>query len=250
MLTSAAASIRRRGRTIGVTLLAAGLVGPVPVSIAGSAHAAGTVAITAPSDTVLHNDCYQYSYDYAVAAQPADWNVVVEITDPFGARESGDYIYDAEPVSGTSSFQLCGSGIDSPGTYTITATLTWYDSAYNKFVEPPTVARLTLDRPATRTAMRASTTRPGYNKKIVFRTKSTVQGRQAYAPHSYEKVRLEAYIKGAWRKISKATTNGYGRATFRYRWDTRRPRMKVRAVTTGSPAWAPSASKRVVVRVR
>ena len=251
MLKHSAVGLRRTGRRMAVTLLAVGLAGSAAIIGGGSpAYAAGSVMITPPSDHVLYDDCYDYAYSYAVTPPTADWNVDVEITDPFGAHESGDYIYDAEPRSGTSSLNLCGSGIDSPGTYTITATLTWYDASYNKFTEPPTVVSFTLARPATRTTIRASTTSPDYNTKVVFRAKSTVQGRLAYAPHQYEKVRLEAYVDGTWRKIDTTTTDSYGRAKFTYRWNTHKPRVKVRAVTLGSPAWAPSASDRVVIRVQ
>lgn len=251
MLKHTAVSVRRTGRRMAVTLLAVALAGPAAIVGGGSAaYAAGSVTITPPSDTVLYDDCYDYAYSYVITAPTADWNVDVEITDPFGAHESGDYIYDAEPASGTSSLQLCGTGIDSPGTYRITATLTWYDSSYNVFTEPATVVSFTLARPATRTTLRTFITRPEYDTKVVFRLKSTVQGRLAYAPHQYEKVRLERYVNGAWRKLDTATTDGYGRAKFPYRWSTHKPRVKVRAVTLGSPAWAPSKSDRLVIRVQ
>ena len=251
MLKHSAATLRRAGRQMAVTMLAVALAGSAAIVGGGSAaYAAGSITITPPSDRVLYDDCYDYAYSYAIAAPTADWNVDVEITDPFGAHESGDYIYDAEPASGTSSLHLCGSGLDSPGTYRITATLTWYDASYNKITEPATVVSFTLARPATRTTLRASTTRPEYNTKVVFRAKSTVQGRLAYAPHQYEKVRLEAYVNGAWRKVDTTTTDSYGRAKFPYRWNTHKPRVKIRAVTLGSPAWAPSKSDSVVIRVQ
>lgn len=158
-------------------------------------------------------------------------------------------ILDSEPHTGQESLQLCG-GMDRPGTYTITATLEWYDSSYNKHVEPSTVVPFTLKPAATRTQLRASTTAPAYNSKIVFSTKSLIQGRLAYGRLDYEKVRLEAYRQGAWRKIDTTTTDGDGLAKFRYRWNTRNARVKVRAVTLGSAEWSLSTSRTLTIRVR
>lgn len=128
--------------------------------------------------------------------------------------------------------------------------MTWYDASYNEFVEPATSVQFTLGKPATRTTLRVSTTRPVYNTRVVFRSKSTIQGRLAYARLEYEKVRLEAYVRGAWRKLQTVTTDGDGLARFRYRWDTRKPRVKVRAVTPGSASWRTSKSDPIVIRVQ
>jgi len=236
-----------RSLALGATaaILATGSI----VSGAGSAQAVGSVTITPPADKVLYEDCYDYTYSYAISAPSSNWDVDINITDPFGAYESGAYIYDGEPSLGTESLFLCG-GTDRPGTYTITSTLTWYDASYNEYVEPATSVQFTLGKPATRTTLRVSTRQPAYNSRIGFRSKSTVQGRLAYARLEYEKVRLEAYLNGAWRKVQTLTTDSDGLARFRYRWDIRKPRVKVRAVTLSSASWRASRSDPIVIRVQ
>jgi hypothetical protein len=220
------------------------------VIVAPQASAAGVVSITPPADRVLYSDCYDYAYGYSVSPPSNDWEVDVEITDPFGAAESSNYIYDAEPTVGTETIYLCGDGIDRPGTYTITATMTWYDAAYNAHAEPPVTVQFHLGKPATTTVLTVSDRRPDFNEKVIFRTVSSVQARIGFSPLEYERVRLEAFLRGAWQRIGSKKTNGDGRARFRYRWNTHRPRVKVRAVTVGTPANNLSASSALVIRVR
>jgi hypothetical protein len=208
------------------------------------------VSIEPPTDRVLYGDCYEYPYSYAISAPSSDWELDITLEDPFGAVESTNYVYDAEPSSGEETFTLCGDGMDDPGTYTLRAQLTWYDSEYNEHVEPELVASFTLAKPGTRTALGVSTKRPAYNKKIVFKSKSSEQGRLGYSRLSYVKVRLESYRGGAWRKVDVATSDADGVAKFRYRWNTRRPKVKVRAVTLGTAHLGSSSSKPITIRVR
>ena len=242
--------VLREARRLVVGLLALATMAAV-TTVAGSvpAYALGSVAITPPTDTVLYPDCYEYTYGYTISAPTADWDVDISITDPFGAQESSDFVYDAEPSTGTEVLSLCGDGIDRPGTYTISATMTWYDADFNKHIEPATSVQFTLAKPATRTTLRVSDPRPAYDQKLRFKTKSTIQGRLGYSRLEYKKVRLEAYRRGAWRKIDTTTTDGDGIARFRYRWNTHRHRVKVRAVTLGTATWTRSASPRITIRV-
>jgi hypothetical protein len=50
--------------------------------------------------------------------------------------------------------------------------------------------------------------------------------------------------------VDVATSDGDGLTKFRYRWSTRDPAVKVRAVTLGTAKVAASISKQVTVRVR
>ena len=249
ILSQVLSNCGRIAKRVALAATAASLVGGSLLYGAGTAEAAGSVTITPPADRVLYEDCYDYTYSYAVAAPSSDWTVDVEITDPFGAHESSDFLYDGEPSAGTGTLFLCG-GIDRPGTYTFSSTLTWYDASYNKYVEPTTSAQFTLGKPATQTNMRASTTRPAYNSRVTFTSKSTIQGRLAYARMEYDKVRLEAYLSGAWRKIQTTTMDGDGIAKFRYRWNTHRPRVKMRTVTLGNATWRASHSDPIVIKVQ
>jgi hypothetical protein len=221
-------------------------------SITTSAGAAtgGSLTITPPQDTVLYGDCYEYPYSYAVTPPSADWNLEITLEDPFGAIETRDYVMDSDPLAGQESFLLCGEGIDDPGTYTIRAVLAWYDSQYNKTVEPPLITSFTLAKPATRTSLTVSTKRPVYSSKVVFKTGSTEQGRLGYSRLSFVKVRLEKYAGGKWRKVDVATSDGDGVTKFRYRWNSRRPAVKVRAVTLGTVDYTSSTSRPVTIRVR
>jgi hypothetical protein len=220
------------------------------VTTTAVAATSGSLTINPPQDTVLYTDCYEYPYSYAVTPPSSEWTVEITLEDPFGAVESGDYLSDSDPASGQESFFLCGGGIDDTGTYTIRAVMSWYDSQYNKTVEPPLVTTFTLDKPATRTTLAASTKRPSRGSKVVFKTRSTEQGRLGYSRLSYVKVRLEKYAGGKWRKVDVATSDGDGLTKFRYRWSTRDPAVKVRAVTLGTAKVAASISKQVTVRVR
>ena len=245
--STAAPRLARRFAALAGLILTGSLLGALATAM--PAHASGSVSLIPPSDAVLYKDCYDYTYGYAVAAPTSDWDVDITITDPVGAEESSDYVYDAEPSVGTETIYLCG-GQDRPGTYTMTAMLTWYDADSTKHIEPAIVVRFTLARSATKTTLNASTTRPAYNRIVVFKTKSLVQGRLGYSRLEYEKVRLEGYVRGAWRRIDTTITDSDGLAKFRYRWNTHKQRVAIRAVTLGTATWSKSTSAKVVIRVQ
>lgn len=215
------------------------------IGLSPAAHAVEAGGSVAGNDGVLHQDCRQHPYSYALSI-PEDaesWDLEVTVLGPDGLEDTSDYLSDgAYETSGVATFQMCGGGM--PGLYTLTATLTHYDADYNRVTTELPAASFSMRLPYTRTALSVSDRTPRYNQAVTFKIKTVDERPNGYFATPYATVRLQSRRDGRWVNVtgSKTTTSSTGVATLRFRWNTRAT-VKVRAVTLRDDYYSASTSR-------
>lgn len=151
-----------------VIAVLAGLVlalGPVTPAAAGTGTN-GPLTIIA-TDQVLQPGCYTYPNLTYTVTHPTHWSLQVTVSRP-GAVGDSDFASGDGPTSGALGAFLCES-VDGPGTYTVHAVLTPYDSAYNRLPDVAADTTFVLSLPpavATTMTISASPRTAGYREAV------------------------------------------------------------------------------------
>ena len=215
--------------------------------VALPARADSTYGSISASGGVLFDDCIDHPYGYSVSV-PGDGTyraLRVSLYAPDGALADAGYVAPAANVaSGTSTFRLCRPG-DPYGTYTIRATVEWASAPGETVTTRPLdPVQFTMRKPATRTTLAASTTRPAYGQLVTYRIKALDERPTGYAGTVAAWVVLQKRVAGHWVRIkgSRAMTHPTGRIAVRLRYLGHHRPMLVRAVTQPTSRYARSAS--------
>ena len=212
---------------------------------AGPAHAAGSVG---SEPHVLYDGCRDYAYTVQGSNDSAsEWALDLTLYAPSGDTSSSDFEYGTgSAVSRTGTFSICA--YEGVGTYTIEGTLTWYDNDYNEVGTDVLSGPMRMLRQPTRSSLSANDTTPEYNSVVRFRLRSRQATPDGWRNNAYEYVALEANCGAGWDRVrgSKTTTDAYGKASHRYRWNTRKT-CRVRTYTL--PTVNGAGSRSTAVRI-
>jgi hypothetical protein len=180
-----------------------------------AAHAASGVTLS-PPNTITGNtagDCYEATYGYAVAQDPAvaSWTLDVTVTHPDGSVEGGDFFSDSDLPTGTGTQTLCPYS-DPYGTYTITGTLTTMDASYNTLEVIPASTTFRYVGPGhSVTTMTLSAHRLYAGHPVTMKLRAVRAG----AGWANVRIRIEMRIYGIWTKLHVSTTGPTGRVTLK-----------------------------------
>jgi len=97
-------------------------------------------------------------------------------------------------------------------------------------------------KPFTRTGVTVNDATARYGQRLTFTVASRREYPQGYYANRYERVVLQKYVGGSWRKIAAKDTNAHGRARFVVTW-MHRAKVPVRAVTRGTYYFRGSVSR-------
>ena len=212
---------------------------------AGQARAAGSIA---SGPYTLYDGCRDYTYQVEGSnPSAAEWDLDLKLYAPSGDQSSLDFDYgDGSSFSNVGTFNVCDD--EGVGTYTIEGAITWYDADYSEVGVDSLSGVMLMSRQSTASALKVSDATPDINSPVRFRMSSTQETPNGWANNAYEYVALEANCGTGWGRLrgSKSFTDAYGRASVRYRWDTRKT-CRVRTVTL--PTVNSAASRSAAVKV-
>ncbi|HET7691118.1 MAG TPA: hypothetical protein VFK41_12085 [Nocardioidaceae bacterium] len=217
-------ALRTRFSIISTLVFGILLIGP-------EAHAA--TSGTSPNG-VLYDGCRDYAINVSGSnPSAAEWSVDITLYAPSGDISSSDYDYGyGSSFAIAPTFHVCAS--EGAGLYTWSATTEWSDSDFNVVGNDSASGSLTLRRQRTRTALVVSDQTPLFNSAVSFKIKSTQETPGGFRPNAYEYVALEKKCPdtNGWVRVrqSKTTTNAYGKARLKYRYNLRST-CSVRATT-------------------
>ena len=240
---SGLAEMTRRRVGFAVTALLVAVLGPVLT--AGPAQAGGSVA-SGPHR--LYDGCRDYAYQVEGSNPYAyEWDLDLTLYTPSGDESSFDYDYGTgSSFSNVGAFNVCD--YEGVGTYVLQGTITWYDVDYNDVGVDNLSGVMLMSRQSTASALTVSDPTPDYNSRVRFKMKSTQETPNGWANNAYEYVALEVNCGTGWGRVrgSKISTDAYGKASLRYRWDTRKT-CRVRTLTLATVNSAVSRSLAVKV---
>lgn len=224
-----------------------GLVGGAVVSPA----IADSGSITVGNGVLYECAEHHYAYSLELPADTESWSMDVIVRSEDGLEATSDYVYDEPGLSGASDFQLCPS--DGPGTYTLHATVEYYDSDYNESTMDLPVATFAMRLPMTRTTLTA-TVKPNRAKKmkvVVLRTRTADERPNGYFPTSYPDVVIQYQQAGSWRTLPNADVSAGrdGKGVARFKWPIgKRAILRAHTVPEDWDDYTESFSKSVTVR--
>jgi hypothetical protein len=235
-------------RDIGVVLGAASLVvglGATP------AYGEVTGSVSSPGTGVLYDDCRSVLVPYSLDVSPGtdSWSMDVVAYGPDGTQEASDYVSSfSDPSTGNAALLFCG--YEMPGSYTVAVEdAAWSDYESDIYSSPFSVpgTTFTMRLPKSKTTLKKKAAGEGVRLTVQVKDERPA----GYFPTEYATVRLEALIKGKWRRVphSKALTDERGREVWRIGRVGRV--VKLRAVTlTDHDDYTGSESRPVTVAAR
>lgn len=223
------------------------------VATATPAHAVGET--TATSTTAYVGDsCVDQPINYTIAL-PADaqsYYVEIQALYPNGAEGLATYIDSSKgmPLSGTTTLQICGGGVEPYGTWTLQPTLkSWRDAAgkpYYDILGTPSTFDV-VGQATTSASLKAKTK----GKKVTAKVKLTAETGGTTSPVTGQPVAIQKKAGKKWKTIKTVTTSSTGTAKVKFK---ARKKTTIRAhfagageVVVGAPGPAiPAATSKTV----
>lgn len=213
--------------------------------VASPAHADGGIGSVTRT---LYDGCRNQSVSVEGSNPDAtDWDVDLTLFAPSGEQSSSDWLSGSgSSFADTATFLVCD--YEGVGVYDVQATVTWYDSDYNKAGVDEVAGSIRMVPQRTRSYLTVSDATPRYNSVVTFKLRSQQLAPAGWRNDAYEYVALESNCGRSWSRVrgSKTSTDAYGKAVLRYRWNTHRT-CRVRTVTL--PTVNSAVSRSAIVRV-
>lgn len=212
------------------------------IVVAPAAHADGGIY---GADGSLYDGCHDYAVAYNVSYPGASsWEIDGSAYSPSGDYSSGFYEYgDGASASRTDSVYLCE--YEGAGNWDLEAVVSYYDDEYNVMYTETLYGNMHMSKMRTRTRLRVSDRTPRFNSVVRFTVTSQQDKWVGWRANNYDHVALYARCRGGdWYRVrgSKSTTDQYGRAVLRYRWNVH-GRCRTKAYTLSSSdagaSWSP-----------
>ena len=233
-----------------VRLALGGMLISVISVVSASPAIASSGSVSAPAGTLWASGCLTQPYSYAFDMAPgvSQWDLNVTLYTPDGSSSDFDFqTGSGSSGSGSGSFTICS--YEGAGAYHIDGQVKGYDDLYSQVDFLSMSGMFVLYQPVSITTFRVNDKTAYFNQVLRFKTTSRYQMRFGWTVHDYVVVALEVYRSGSWHRVrgSKRTTDQYGRASWKYRWNVSR-KVRLRATTFGTSEIAGSTSSSLVIR--
>lgn len=196
------------------------------VATAAPAHAVGESTVTTTT-AYAGDSCINHPLNYSVAlpADTKDWYLKIETFYPDGVTKGVGVTLSSlngAPLTGTTTVQICGGGVEPYGTWTLKPALQYWTDAAGKTTYGPiagTPATFEVVGKATTSASLKAKTK---GKKVTAKSKllGTTDGNSS--PIANQPVAFQKKVGSKWKTIKTATTSstGVAKVTFKVKRKT------------------------------